>query len=166
MNRAEYMAAPRLTDGAYDGSKGYDVHSEYFSQYVNSWMVETLLQRIGSAQLLASRDVHLNDIALKLWDDLPMTRHIADVARALGDIPSLSSKVCAYKAAARMWLKENGGLAMWRVRYQYPQIGAGSVHWIYSYAIGGDEASALVAFRAINPGTVRHEIIAMERIAA
>jgi hypothetical protein len=74
MNRKEYMDADKLTDGAYDGSKGHDVHHEYFSQFVNSWIIDTVLSAIGKDRLLASRDLHLNDIPLKLWDNLPKTQ--------------------------------------------------------------------------------------------
>lgn len=159
MNRKEYMDSDKLTNGAYDGSKGHDVHHAYFSQYVNSWITDTVLQRIGKERLLNSRDVHLNDIPLKLWDDLPMTRRIEEKAREYGDNTSLSTKVCVYKTAARLWLKANGGLPLWRIRYQYPRMAGDPEHWIYSYAVGSVPESALVAFRAINPGTVCHEIM-------
>lgn len=112
MNRQEYMSANNLTDGQYDGSKGRDVHMRYYSQYVNSWITKTVLRAIGKDALLASRDSYLNDIPLKLWGDLPMTKHIADKAREFGDNTSLSTKVCVYKCAARLWLNENGGLPL------------------------------------------------------
>lgn len=159
MNRKEYMDADKLTDGAYDGSKGHDVHHAYFSQFVNSWITDTVLSHIGRERLLASRDVHLNDIPLKLWDDLPWPFGMEKRIREAGENMSLSTKVCIYKTAARLWLKANGGLPLWRIRYEYPRMAGDPQHLLYSYAVGSDPASALVAFRAQNPGTVCHVII-------
>lgn len=160
--RNEYMDADKLTDGVYDGSKGADLHHAYFSQYVNKWHIETVLQRIGADKLLASRDFHLNDIPLKMWDDLPMTAHIATKAKEFGDNTSLSTKVCVYKTAARIWLEENGGLPKWRIRYKYAGMPGERTHWLYSYAVGSDPESALVNFRAINPGPAQCDIIDAE----
>lgn len=159
MNRQEYMNADKLTDGAYDGSKGHDVHNAYFAQYVNQWIIDTVLERIGAERLLASRDVHLNDIPLKLWDVLPMTRGIEEKAREFGDNTSLSTKVCVYKTAARLWLKANGGKSLWRIRYEYPRMTNDPVHVLYSYAVGSDPREALENFRAINPGPICLEIV-------
>lgn len=159
MNRQEYMSADNLTNGRYDGSKGHDVHMQYFSQYVNSWITETVLRAIGMDRLLASRDSHLNDIPLELWDNLPMTQHIANKAKEFGDNTSLSTKVCVYKCAARLWLNENGGLPLWRCRYRYPEINNDPAHWVYGYCVGQDEQSALENCIRQNPGTGCHEIL-------
>lgn len=159
MNRKEYMDADKLTDGAYDGSKGYDVHHAYFSQFVTADVTATLLQYISGARLLASRDVHLNDIPLKLWDDLPFLQSIARKAQEFGDNTSLNTKVCVYKTAARLWLKANGGLPLWRVRYEYPRMAGDPQNLLYSYAVGSDPASAMAAFRAVNPGMAIYEIV-------
>jgi hypothetical protein len=159
MTRQEYMNANKLTDGAYDGSKGHDVHSAYFAQFVNQTVTNTVLDRIGKERLLASRDVHLNDVPLKLWDDLPMTRHIEEKAREFGDNTSLSTKVCVYKTAARLWLKANGGLPLWRVRYEWPRMAGDSEHKLYSYAVGSDPRDALQNWQIMNSGTCCFEIV-------
>lgn len=159
MNRKEYMDADKLTNGCYDGSKGHDVHHAYFSQFVDERATGIVLDTIGAERLLASRDVHLNDIPLKLWDDLPFPWHMEKRIREAGDNLSLGTKVCVYKTAARLWLKAHDGLPLWRIRYEYPRMAGDPQHLLYSYAVGSDPASALVAFRSINPGTVAHEII-------
>lgn len=159
MNRHEYMGADKLTDGAYDGSKGHDVHSAYFAQFVTPEITATLLSHIGVERLLASRDVHLNDVPLKLWDDLPYLQVIMSKAAEFGDNNSLSTKVCVYKTAARLWLKTNGGLPLWRVRYEYPQMSGDPTHYLYSYAVGSDPRDALINFERINPGTCCRVIV-------
>ena len=159
MNRQEYMSADKLTDGQYDGSKGHDVYMQYFSQYVNSWITETVLRVIGMDRLLASRDSNLNDIPLELWDNLPMTQHIASKAKEFGDNTSLSTKVCVYKCAARLWLNKNGGLPLWRCRYRYSEIDSNPAHWVYGYCVGEDAKSALENCIRQNPGTGCHEIL-------
>lgn len=159
MNRKEYMDADKITEGHYDGSKGADIHRIYFEQFASKGTIQIVLQCIGSERLLASRDSHLNDIPLQLWDNLPMTAHIAAKAKEFGDNTSLSTKVCVYKAAARKWLRENGGLPLWRCRYQYPEINHADAHWIYGYCVGADPVDALENCRKQNSGTVRHEIL-------
>lgn len=159
MNRKEYMEADKLTDGVYDGSKGHDAHHAYFSQFVNDAHIRTVLDYIGAERLLASRDVHLNDVPLHLWDNLPMTRHIEAKAREFGDNTSLSTKVCVYKTAARLWLKANGGLPLWRIRYEWPRMSGDPEHLLYSYAVGSDERDAQRNFQAVNTGTICHKIM-------
>lgn len=159
MNRKEYMDADKLTNGAYDGSKGYDVHHAYFSQFVTPEVTQIMLDYIGAEKLLASRDVHLNDIPLNRWDALPFPWGMEKKIREAGENMSLSTKVCIFKTAARLWLKANGGLPLWRVRYEYPRMAGDPQHLLYSYAVGSEPESALVAFRAVNPGTVAHVII-------
>lgn len=159
MNRKEYMDADTLTDGVYDGSKGNDVHMAYFSQYVNQWTIDCVLQRIGKERLLASRDSHLNDIPLKLWDALPMTNHIASKAKEFGDNTSLSTKVCVYKCAAQIWLRDNEGVPRWRCRYQYPTIHPDKPRWIYGYCVGEDPERALENCRRQNSGTIWQELL-------
>lgn len=167
MTRDEYMSAEKLTDGAYDGSKGYDVHHAYFAQFVTSEVTETLLSYIRPERLLASRDIHLNDVPLHLWDNLPYLPIIMSKAKEFGDNTSLSTKVCVYKTAARLWLKANGGLPLWRIRYQYyPRMTGDPEHWIYSYAVGSTPESALIAFRGLNPQMAIYEMIAEKQMTA
>lgn len=160
MNRNEYMSADKLTDGSYDGSKGHDAHQAYFAQFITQEVTETLLRYIGAERLLASRDVHLNDVPLALWDRLPWLGCMSDKVRELGDNSSLSTKVCVFKAAARAWLKANGGLSLWRVRYEWPRTaGDPTTHKLYSYAVGADPRDALQNWQRANPGTCCFEII-------
>jgi hypothetical protein len=159
MNRQEYMEADNLTDGSYDGSKGFEIHHAYFTQFVDERVTGIMLADIGAERLLASRDCHLNDIPLRLWDNLIFPWHMEKRIREAGDNLSLSTKVCIYKTAARLWLKANGGLPMWRIRYQYPRMRGDPEHWIYSFAIGSDPESAMISFRALNPQMAIYEIV-------
>jgi hypothetical protein len=159
MNRQEYMNADKLTDGAYDGSKGHDVHHAYFAQFVTPVITQIVLESIGKERLLKSRDVHLNDVPLRLWDNLPFPWHMEKKIRDAGENMSLSTKVCIYKTAARLWLKANGGLPLWRIRYEYPRMCGDPAHVLYSYAVGADPREALENFRAINPGPICLEIV-------
>ena len=158
MNREEYFAVDKLTDGEYDSRKGSDVHALYFSQFVNQWTIDEMVSFIGAETLLASRDYHLNDIPLKLWDNLPMTVHIAAKAKEFGDNTSLSTKVCTYKQAARMWLAKHGTAKIWPARYRYAAMPGDARRWINSYAIGEDAESVFFNFRARNTGPGEHEI--------
>jgi hypothetical protein len=157
MNRKEYMAADNLTDGAYDGSKGHDAHHAYFAQFVTPEITATVLRSIGAKALLASRDVHLNDIPLRLWDALPHLLSIRAKAIELGDGASLSMYVGVYKTAARLWLKANGGPSLWRVRYRYRNDPG--PHFLHSYAVGFDPVEALGNFRRVYDDAINGEIV-------
>lgn len=50
-------------------------------------------------------------------------------------------------------------VALWRIRYSYPTMPVDVPSVLYSYAVGSDPDSALISFRAVNPGTVAHEIV-------
>ena len=76
-------------------------HDEYYAQFVNEEVKSTLLQNIPKDEILQSKDEHFNDIPLKRWDALPLSKGTADELRAKGDYPTLAGKVCIYKAAAR-----------------------------------------------------------------
>lgn len=158
MNRKEYMDADKLTNGEYDARKGADIHAAYFSQFVNSHVTETVLRCIGRERLLASRDYHLNDIPLKLWDDLVMTGHIAAKAKEFGDNTSLSTKVCVYKQAARLWLAENSPKKVWPARYRYAGMPGDKQSYINAYAVGETADDALENLIAMNRGPGAHEI--------
>lgn len=159
MNRKQYMDADKLTNGVYDGSKGQEVHHAYFSQFVDERVTGIVLDTIGADALLASRDIHLNDVPLRLWDNLIFPWHMEKRIKEAGDNLSLSTKVCVYKTAARLWLKANGGLPQWRIRYSYPSMPGDPPSELYSFAIGSDPDDALDNFKRINPGTVGHVII-------
>jgi hypothetical protein len=159
MTRDEYMNADKLTNGSYDGSKGQEIHDAYYGQFVSPVVTEIVLETFGADTLLASRDCHLNDIPLRKWDDMPNLWHMEKKIRAAGENMSLSTKVCIYKVAARRWLKANGGLPLWRVRYSYPTMPGDDPCILYSFAVGSDPDDALENFKRINPGTVSHEIV-------
>lgn len=142
MNRNEYMDSDKCTNGAYDGSKGALVHAAYFSQFVTPSAIKYVAEYIGAQTLLNSRDYDLNDISMSLWDNLPLWPAMAQALKAAGDNTSLSSKVCIWKQAARLWLASNGGLPAWRVKYGYPSMPGDTSHDLYGFAIGPDGESA------------------------
>ena len=80
-------------------------HDEYYSQFVNSNVIDAVNLCIGNDKILSSKCEHFNDIPLKNWDDMNLTiralcgRSIAN-ANGTGGI-SLSDTVCVAKAAAR-----------------------------------------------------------------
>lgn len=90
MTRQEY-----LDSSTEDGS-----FRSYYSQFVDASVLATVSRAIGVDRIKASKDPHFNDISLRLWDALPMTKSISDKMRALGDGPTLAGKVCVYKTAA------------------------------------------------------------------
>ena len=46
-------------------------HREYYAQFVSEETKKIVLRYIGLDRLKASKDQHLNDIALGSWDTLP-----------------------------------------------------------------------------------------------
>lgn len=164
ITRKDYMASDNITDDAYDGRKGHDAHAAYYGQYVNDWHVQKVVERIGAAALMASRDLNLNDIPLSQWDALPATHHMAAKAKEFGDGVTLSLICSVYKTAARQWLSANGGAKPWPIKYTYPDRGNdGGPRWFNrSYAVGHTEDEALSNFIATNKGTVGHEIYEVE----
>ena len=85
-------------------------HAEYYNQFVID-LIPLVRGAIGEDRIKASRDPYFNDIPLRRWDFLAALipaetqRKIAE-ANGSGGI-SLSDKVCALKAAARL-IKEEG----------------------------------------------------------
>ena len=45
-------------------------HREYYAQFVNEGVKQIVLREIGLEKLAKSKDKHLNDIDLKIWDTL------------------------------------------------------------------------------------------------
>ena len=80
-------------------------HNEYYGQFVDTSLRDTVKQFIGIERIMKSKDESFNDIELKRWDALaPLIRtHCGrSIARAneTGGI-SLSDCVCTAKQAAR-----------------------------------------------------------------
>lgn len=84
-------------------------HREYYSQFVTPEVKQLVLRHIGRERLLRSKDPHLDDIGLALWD--PLIGHIAGsevvtLLREAGDFLSLGTGVCILKEAARQIIEE------------------------------------------------------------
>lgn len=83
---------------------GKVTHRDYYGQFVNSFTTRLVLAGFTKAELLASKDKHLNDLQLHRWDRLAggmATQLCAGALREAGDGPSLSSAVCILKETAR-----------------------------------------------------------------
>jgi hypothetical protein len=104
MTRSEYMA----------NSQQPGAFRAYHAQFVTPEVTQAVLRSIGLARILASKDPHLNDIPLHLWDriigfrdtmragtSLDTTLGCAAALRAAGDFPSCGVLVCIMKEAAR-----------------------------------------------------------------
>lgn len=106
MHRSEYMAAAGTESAA-------KAHRKYYGQFVTDRIKTLVLQNISRKKLLASTDPHLNDIPLRLWDNIVSTRLItSDIARQLkecGDWLSLGTGVCILKEAARQIIEDQKG---------------------------------------------------------
>jgi hypothetical protein len=76
-------------------------HSEYYAQFVNESVKDTVVKYIGLDVLRASTDEHLNDIPLQSWDNLPLYAYLGEQFRACGDFPTMAGAVCLYKTAAK-----------------------------------------------------------------
>lgn len=99
MTRKEYLDLSRL-------GNGIEAFHQYYSQFVTPYMKELVRARIGEDRIRASKDVHFNDIPIKLWDKLvPLVRH--GIARKNEDINgtrcvSMCECVCMMKTAAHI----------------------------------------------------------------
>ena len=81
-------------------------HSEYYNQYVTDSLKNKVKDIITLTRLTMSTDEHLNDIPLKLWDNIPMPYGIQDAMKLNGDYLTQAGIVCIAKAAARQILEE------------------------------------------------------------
>ena len=99
MTRKEYLDLSRL-------GNGIEAFHQYYSQFVTPYVTEVVRTYIGEDIIRASKDVHFNDIPLKLWDELiPCVRHDISVrneeingTRAV----SICECVCTLKTAAHI----------------------------------------------------------------
>lgn len=90
-------------------------HDEYYSQFVNDGVLNTVNMFIGSDKIKRSTDEHFNDIPLNKWDAMADSlrhccgRAVSDSNDSTHNKPtkkgfvsvSLSDMVCVAKAAAR-----------------------------------------------------------------
>lgn len=81
-------------------------HQEYYRQFVTPFVMDLVKSRIGIDRIRASKDPNLNDIPLKMWDDMhPIVS--PNRLQEAGDGLSLSSTVCIAKQAAKMLLEQS-----------------------------------------------------------
>lgn len=99
MTRKEYLDFSRTGDS-------FAAFHLYYGQFVTPYVKELVRERIGEDRIRASKDVHFNDIPLKLWDELiPCVRHGISVRNE--DINgtrcvSMCECVCTLKTAAHI----------------------------------------------------------------
>lgn len=83
---------------------GNATHREYYAQFVNEQTIAFVVRRIGASEIRESTDPHMNDIPLRLWDNLAGSLlPMATTFKSTGDCPSLSGYVCIAKEAARQF---------------------------------------------------------------
>ena len=83
-------------------------HDEYYRQFVTEGVMWAVRSVISVDRLKASRDEHMNDIPLNVWDRV-FPKCPAAVNQAMrdgGDYPTAAGLVCLGKAAARMLLEQ------------------------------------------------------------
>ena len=90
---------------------GKCTHSEYYSQYVENTDAKGLVLAFWDEKTLSEayeKDEHLNSLSIKDWDDLANRLTIGPCLTfsELGDMNTLSSRVCVLKEAARQIIKE------------------------------------------------------------
>lgn len=99
MTRKEYLDLSRL-------GNGIEAFHRYYSQFVTPYVTEVVRTYIGEDIIRASKDVHFNDIPIKLWDKLvPLVRHgIASKNEKLNGTRAVSvcECVCTLKTAAHI----------------------------------------------------------------
>lgn len=103
MTRKEYMASP--AHGLNNRDAAAKLHREYYGQFVGDHTISQVVSFIGKAKLLASRDPHMNDIPLALWDRVSGCITLGMSFKAAEDYATLAGLVCVAKEAARQWLE-------------------------------------------------------------
>jgi len=81
-------------------------HRQYFSQFVTDEIKGVVKRTLHLKRLLHSKDEHLNDIPLVLWDKMylpPLNISMESV----GDYLTMAGKVCILKEAAKQIIEEN-----------------------------------------------------------
>lgn len=99
MTHEEYLELSRTGDSI-------EAFHMYYSQFVTPYVTEVVRTCIGEDIIRASKDVHFNDIPIKLWDKLvPRVRHgIASKNEKLNGMRAVSvcECVCTMKTAAHI----------------------------------------------------------------
>ena len=106
MTRQEYMEA----SGHAGARGGMHAHRAYYAQFVNERTIARVVSSIGAKELRASRDKHFNDIPLKRWDAIALSRRLplAMSFEDAGDYATLAGLVCVAKEAADQWRERQG----------------------------------------------------------
>lgn len=99
MTHEEYLDFSRTGDSI-------EAFHLYYGQFVTPYVTEVVRTCIGEDIIRASKDVHFNDIPIKLWDKLvPLVRHgIASKNEELNGMRAVSECecVCTLKTAAHI----------------------------------------------------------------
>jgi hypothetical protein len=99
MTHEEYLELSRTGDSI-------EAFHLYYGQFVTPYVTEVVRTCIGEDIIRASKDVHFNDIPIKLWDKLvPLVRHgIASKNERLNGTRAVSECecVCTLKTAAHI----------------------------------------------------------------
>jgi hypothetical protein len=77
-------------------------HKQYYAQFVTPYIIAMVTRIVGRKKLAASKDPHLNDIPLAVWDS--MVPHLVNVGAKMqkrGDFLTLAGGVCVLKEAAK-----------------------------------------------------------------
>lgn len=101
-----------------DSSK---LHRQYFAQFVDDTIKKEVLESIGIDRIKASKDEHLNDIPMHLWDRMTgfafsgsqmirkpysIRKELHDKLKETGEGVSCAGLVCIYKECAKQ-IKES-----------------------------------------------------------
>jgi len=90
-----------------DAAERASMHRTYYAQFVSDSLRNSVVSVIGEAAILRSVDPHMNDIPLRLWDNLdhfirPIGARINNRING-SSVWSLSDTVCVAKEAARQF---------------------------------------------------------------
>jgi hypothetical protein len=89
-----------------DYLKNRCTHRQYYAQFVTEEMKSRLVRYLGLDTLLESKDEHLNDIPLRMWD-LFIAGPLAIPLKSVGDCSTMAGNVCIAKEAARQIIEEH-----------------------------------------------------------
>ena len=78
-------------------------HREYYAQFVTPSTIQRVVMAIGSDDIKASTDRHLNDIGLRRWDMASASLPVGGDIKAAGDYWTQAGLVCVAKEAAQQW---------------------------------------------------------------
>lgn len=102
--RQEYLNDESHRIGA-SSAERTSAHRRYYGQFVDARTIAVVVQFIGADRLRASKDPHMNDIPLPLWDRLAPNLPGSGKFKDAGDYYTLAGGVCLAKEAARQWLE-------------------------------------------------------------